>query len=281
MSLKKKESKKNISNRSPQNDGATNATQGSPKKNPLGFVPNLFTLGNLWLGFFAILLCVTYGESPRAMALAGGFIVLAVLCDGLDGAAARLLNARSELGAQLDSLADLTTFGIAPAVVLYRLIFIEYNWVIDENFVIPVGMLLCAIYPGCAAYRLARFNVTHSDESFVGLPSPVAGTIVGLMPLAFREAIPIPSAVLAGIFILVAFLMVSTIRYSKPQVTMMRRFSRGRLVVVALFMIISLVYIGYRYGFDFAAAGLFTIVVIYIISGLVILVIQAIQELRM
>jgi CDP-diacylglycerol---serine O-phosphatidyltransferase len=101
------------------------------------------------------------------------------------------------------------------------------------------------------------------------------------MPLAFREAIPLPTFVLAAIFILVSFLMVSTIRYSKPQVTMVRRFSRGRMVVVALFLIVSLIYIGYRYGFDFAAAGLFTIVVIYIISGLIILVIQGIQELRM
>ena len=68
--------------------------------NRLGWVPNLFTLGNLWLGFFSIIVSLQNVGNPDLLRVAGGLIILAVLCDGLDGFAARLLNARSDVGAQ-------------------------------------------------------------------------------------------------------------------------------------------------------------------------------------
>ncbi len=241
----------------------------------LGWVPNLFTLGNLWMGFFAIILAFQRSDSSL-LPLSGLLILLAALCDGLDGYAARLLNAQSDLGAQLDSLADLTTFGIAPAILMYSQVLKNFD---NIGFDFPLGMVLAAIYPACAAYRLARFNVSHVEDAFSGLPSPVAGVIVGLLPIAFQR-ISVSPYILIFVFILVAFLMVSTLRYAKPQVTIFRKFSPARLSILIVFLIGSLVFIGFRYGADHAAAGLLTLIGVYIVSGLVAYAIHAIQEYR-
>ena len=241
------------------------------------WVPNLFTLGNLSLGFFAILLCGRAGGTPDALKLAGGFIMLAVLCDGLDGFAARLLNASSDLGAQLDSLADLTAFGIAPGVLMYSLALEGYRFSV-EGTSIPAGMFVGAVFPICAAYRLARFNVGHSTGSFRGLPSPVAGLIVALMPLV-GEVAPVPPLVLTVVFLTCAFLMVSTLKYSKPQVS--RRFTPVRLAVLVFFLIGALVFAGWRYRPAYSFLGLFFIIVVYAVSGLVTFLISLIQRYRM
>jgi CDP-diacylglycerol--serine O-phosphatidyltransferase len=234
----------------------------------LNWVPNLFTLGNLTLGFLAILFSGREGDSAGALGLSGGLILLACLCDGLDGYAARLLKAQSDLGAQLDSLADLTAFGIAPAVMMYSFVLRTVNPVID-GVTFPLGMVIAAVYPACAAYRLARFNVAHDSGSFQGLPSPVAGVIVGLMPLAFRETIHVPVAVMIVVFVAVAYLMVSTIRYSKPQVTFLKKFNPARLGIVIAFIILGLIAVGFFQGFAYSAALLFLIILIYVVTGIV------------
>lgn len=248
--------------------------------NRLGWVPNLFTLGNLWLGFFSIIISLQNVGNPDLLRIAGGLIILAVLFDGLDGLAARLLNAQSEVGAQLDSLADLTTFGIAPAALMYSLSLNDLMIPLSDRISLPAGMILAAVYPACAAFRLARFNVGHDDDHFVGLPSPVAGLIVALMPLAFQETLLIPAPLLIGVYVACAYLMVSTLRYSKVQVTMVRRFSPLRVALAAVFLIGVLIFLGFRYGGDFSAAGLFAIIIIYIASGLITFILHLIQELR-
>ncbi|MBI3396578.1 MAG: CDP-alcohol phosphatidyltransferase family protein [Spirochaetia bacterium] len=250
-------------------------------KKHLGWVPNLFTLGNLSLGFFSILIASSsHGESV-GLAVAGGLIMLAVLLDGADGYAARLLDAKSELGAQLDSLADLATFGLAPGVLMYTLTLHDFNVQLQGMPLIPSGMFIAAVFPACAAYRLARFNVSHDDGGFTGLPSPVAGLIVALMPIAFTESFTVPSAILIFIFVLSAFLMVSTVRYSKPQVSFVRRFSPARMAIVILALLSALCFVGIRYGASFGAAGLFSLIVIYVVSGIVSFMIHKIQEYRM
>lgn len=249
-------------------------------KRRLGWVPNLFTLGNLSLGFFAILLASRAHQNDRLLVIAAILILLAMLCDGLDGFAARILKAQSELGAQLDSLADLTAFGIAPAVLFYSFVLHQYNFEVSPDFTVPTGMLLSAVYPACAAYRLARFNLVHDDQGFVGLPSPVAGVTVALMPLAFGE-IHIPAWLLTVIFVLAAFLMVSTIRYAKPQAVVLKRFSPLRLGILLVGVAAVLVFMGWRYGADYSAAGVFMIITVYTLTGLVSLIIHAIQEARM
>ncbi len=246
----------------------------------VGWIPNLFTLGNLNLGFFSILFSLSDLGNIDTLWVSGLLIFLAMLFDGADGYAARLLNARSDLGAHLDSLADLTTFGIAPGVLMYSLVLHSYNQLL-EGSVIPIGMVIAGIFPTCAAYRLARFNVIHDDSSFAGLPSPVAGVIIALLPFVFPAVLSMPPLVLVVIFILVAFLMVSTLKYAKPQVAFVRRFSRGRLALVLLVLVGILAFLGWRYGTQYAAAGLLTIVLIYVVTGIVSLVFYTIQELRM
>lgn len=240
--------------------------------NKLGWVPNVFTLGNLWLGFYSTLVSLTSSGNEELLRLAGLMIVLAVLADGLDGFAARLLNARSDLGAQLDSLADLTTFGIAPAALMYGLFLhdLDYELVTgSRSIIIPTGMLLSGLYPACAAFRLAKFNVAHDDDFFTGLPSPVAGLIIALMPLAFQEGLVLPRVVASVVFVVVAYLMVSPIRYSKVQVTFLRRFSPLRLALIIIFLLGVLAFAWIRYGFEFAAAGLFGLMIVYIASGII------------
>ncbi|HNN77000.1 MAG TPA: CDP-diacylglycerol--serine O-phosphatidyltransferase, partial [Leptospiraceae bacterium] len=245
----------------------------------LNWVPNLFTLGNLTLGFFAILFSAREGDSAGSLALSCGLILLACLCDGLDGYAARLLKAQSDLGAQLDSLADLTAFGIAPAVVMYSFALRGINPVV-EGITLPIGMALSAVYPACAAYRLARFNVAHDPTSFQGLPSPVAGVIVALMPLGLQGSFQIPVALMVVIFVGVAFLMVSTIKYSKPQATVFKRFNPVRLGILIAFIVIALIAVGILRSFAISAALLFMIVLVYGISGVIALILHAVLGQR-
>lgn len=255
-------------------------------KDRLGWVPNLFTLSNLTLGFFATLISGRSGGNVEYLQIAGGMILLAMMCDGLDGFMARLLGAESGLGAQLDSLADLTTFGIAPGTLMYALLLHALNFEVGPSLWLPTGALIAAIFPACAAYRLARFNVSHDTDGFSGLPSPVAGIMVGLIPVAFGDWVPgheleLPGILLTLIFMLVAFLMVSTVRYPKPQVKMFRHFSRGRLSVVLIFMLVALVIVAIYRGMGYAAVGIFSLICIYIVIGLISLTIHTIQRLRL
>ena len=202
--------------------------------------------------------------------------------DGLDGFAARLLNANSRLGAQLDSLADLITFGVAPAALMYSFKLFKMNYALGTNLYIPVGMLIALVWPVCTAYRLARFNVEKKDDSFKGLPSPVAGLLVAFMPLIFSDDfLGVPSLVLILLYIFCAFLMVSTVRYTKPQVTFLHRFSKGRLTIALCFIILILIFAGWRYGLFYAAVILFSITLLYLVTGIVSLLIHSIQKYRL
>ena len=248
----------------------------------LHWIPNLFTLGNLSLGFFAIILALYPLErQPNAIMLAGGLILLAALLDGLDGTAARLLNASSELGAQLDSLADLTTFGIAPGVIMYSLVLHKWNISLENFPNIPFGMFITVIWPATAAYRLARFNVVHAENSFTGLPSPTAGIIMALFPVIQNETPGIPDVLLALIYVLTSFLMVSTVKFSKPQITFIRKFSPVRFGIVVVFLMAGLLFLYFRFGAGYAALALLILISVYVAAGIVSFVIHAIQVLRM
>ena len=140
----------------------------------------MFTTGNMACGFSAILLAFA-DKFTWAAALLAGSIVL----DIADGAVARLVGATSPFGVQLDSLADLVSFGLAPAVLVH-------TWALPEN---PVLAWLSAFFwLACAAFRLARFNVTvdplADKKYFVGLPSPGATLVVIATILALRTPAP-------------------------------------------------------------------------------------------
>ncbi|MDH3628483.1 MAG: CDP-diacylglycerol--serine O-phosphatidyltransferase [Acidobacteriota bacterium] len=167
-------------------------------------LPTLFTVGNLFCGFSAIIQSMD-GHLTSAAIL----IVVAGVLDGLDGRIARLTNTTSEFGFEFDSLADLVSFGLAPAVLAYA-------WVLKPFE--RVGWLVGFIFVVCAAMRLARFNLRNTVQEkrhFAGLPSPAAAGIFSSLMLTFPNAFNEGTAVAAPIAIVIflALLMVSRVRY--------------------------------------------------------------------
>ena len=167
-------------------------------------LPTLFTTGNLFCGFTSLV-----QSSQQAFYLAAVLIIVAGILDGLDGRIARMTGASSEFGVQFDSLADIVSFGIAPA-------FLVHQWGLT-----PLGRrgwLIAFLYVACAAMRLARFNIQRQvvdKRYFVGLSSPAAAAVLTCTAFAFPEG-PGPlwvSVVVAGMVITAALLMVSRIRY--------------------------------------------------------------------
>jgi CDP-diacylglycerol---serine O-phosphatidyltransferase len=171
-------------------------------------IPSLFTSMNLFCGFFAI---VKATEANYSMA--AWLIVLGGIFDALDGAMARLTNSSSEFGVELDSLADVVTFGTAPSFILYSSFFKEWG---------TVGVVLAALPALCGALRLARFNVQlvgFDKDYFRGLPIPSAAIALISYLVFFHipaESIVPPEAkpaILTALTVLISLLMVSTIRY--------------------------------------------------------------------
>ncbi|MFC6334994.1 CDP-diacylglycerol--serine O-phosphatidyltransferase [Paenibacillus septentrionalis] len=161
-------------------------------------IPSLLTLGNLCLGVLSILLVFNDYSGMAAI-----MIIIGMLIDGIDGRVARALNAQSEFGKELDSLADIITFGVAPAFIMY---------VVALQDVAPaISWIVTALFPICGALRLARFNVKASAPgSFTGLPIPAAGCILATVALFKEDVAPLVFIVTS---IVLALLMVSNIRY--------------------------------------------------------------------
>ena len=147
------------------------------------FIPNLISLCNLLCGCLAILLATENRLEAAAL-----LMVLGIFLDFFDGMAARLLNAKSDLGLQLDSLADVVTSGVAPAVIMVQLLHRALNGVADgtgyqlvaDNLLPLLGLVIAA----ASAYRLANFNIdTRQTDSFIGLPTPANAILIGSLPL--------------------------------------------------------------------------------------------------
>jgi CDP-diacylglycerol--serine O-phosphatidyltransferase len=163
------------------------------------WIPNLLTSLNLFAGILAIMLTIT-----SHVYWAAGLIWGAILFDGADGRVARRLNVASDFGKELDSLADLVSFGVAPTMLLYFMAFSHYGW-----WIYPV----IGLFPVAGALRLARFNVQDIKGYFVGLPIPAAGGLLTLLAL-FSQVLP--EIILIMGLLCLSGLMVSTIRVPKP-----------------------------------------------------------------
>ncbi|MEA2042817.1 MAG: CDP-diacylglycerol--serine O-phosphatidyltransferase [Bacteroidota bacterium] len=147
-------------------------------------VPNLFTLLNLFCGFAAIILVL---EDKDYLIWASLLIFSGMIFDFMDGFFARLLNQYSDLGKQLDSLADLVTFGVAPSIIVYQLLKISLK-VTDFSFELPVWQILVLISPILivffSALRLAKFNIDERQfDQFLGIPTPVSAFFFASLPL--------------------------------------------------------------------------------------------------
>lgn len=192
-------------------------------------IPNLFTLLNLCCGFIAIILILQTGESivslqdgawqiflPERIWWATVFIGIAAIIDFLDGFVARLFKATSEMGKQLDSLADMVTFGVAPGLILFQLLRITYAQEVDGMDTAIGWLLPSMLFPMGAAWRLARFNIdTTPREGFEGVPTPAAGLLIASFPLLLLynnyniQSVLLNKWVLYAIILLVSWLMVS------------------------------------------------------------------------
>lgn len=244
------------------------------------WIPNGLSLGNLVFGFFSMIVAAHQSEQFRQeqiFLIAGILIMIAAIFDGLDGPMARKLDVQSPLGQQLDSLADLTTFGLAPGYLIYQMYLsdlrIFVSW-LDIPYGIPLGMLIAAIYPVSAAFRLARFNVNHEPGSFTGLPSPVAGVFIAFIPLSFHQEIPLPRWAALTLYIIMAFLMVSNVKYGKPQSTLFSRAGFFRIAVFTVLITALIIWLGWYWV-------LFSVITLYIFSGLVALVFHLLQRLKL
>jgi CDP-diacylglycerol--serine O-phosphatidyltransferase len=232
------------------------------------WIPNTLTLGNLACGFVSVVFASR--GTPEGYIVAAVLILLAALLDGLDGQVARWLSVSTPVGKELDSLADCVTFGVAPGFLAYKTYLIGMS-VAPAGHSIDLGILVGVIFPICAAYRLGRFNVQPSSASFSGLPSPIAAVLVALAPLCFRTMI-IPRPLFITGFLFVAFLMVSTVRYSKPQSSMLKKLHGFKLVGLTVLFVLLVFWFGFRFIFLF--------IVLYVISGLAGVLIKIIEEHR-
>ncbi len=215
-------------------------------------LPNLFTTAGLFAGFYGIVSAMNSQFESAAIA-----VFVAMVMDGLDGRIARLTNTQSDFGVEYDSLADMVSFGLAPALIMYQ-------WALSGMG--KLGWLAAFVYAASTALRLARFNTQAASEDkrfFQGLPSPAAAALVAgtiwlgetqeFVEVTNLTIVAFPITVLAGI------LMVSNIRfYSFKEIDL-----KGRVPFVGILLLVLL--------FVFIASEpplvLFSISLVYAISG--------------
>lgn len=192
-------------------------------------LPSFFTAANLFFGFLAIIRCiqarycmVSDALSAEFYTQAVWFVLLSGVCDSLDGRVARLGGKESLFGKEFDSIADAVSFGVAPALLVFFMILSPTE---QFPFFRQVGWIIGFIYLLCAGVRLARFNViTHpllpkpdqdkNNHDFLGLPVPAAaGVIVSLVLVLNQYDLRSLSLLLPPLMLLIAWLMVSNIRY--------------------------------------------------------------------
>ncbi|HHS13037.1 MAG TPA: CDP-diacylglycerol--serine O-phosphatidyltransferase [bacterium] len=184
-------------------------------------IPSLFTLLNFGFGFMAVLE-VLKGN----LSIAAWFIILAILFDGMDGKLARWTGCETPFGLELDSFSDLISAGVAPAVLVFRTVFMAHAW---------VGAFACTAFVFAGAYRLARFNALQKGnraQGYQGVPLPVAGmTIAGMVifspPFDFEPSMTVW-------LILVLFLsifMMSTVPYQWPRLDFQPGAKRWRSIL--------------------------------------------------
>ncbi|HUL59171.1 MAG TPA: CDP-diacylglycerol--serine O-phosphatidyltransferase [Anaeromyxobacteraceae bacterium] len=210
-------------------------------------LPNLFTVSSIFLGFYALTLCAG-DATPAQLYQAALAIFFAMFFDAFDGRVARMTKTQSDFGVQLDSLADVVSFGAAPALLVYK-------WALAPlGF---VGLFVSFSFAACGALRLARFNVLaqrgdkSSSRFFVGLPIPLAaGAIVALVIAHYKAfqttADAATRAPVALVVVLLSFLMVSTIRY--------RTFKDIHVSPRSLVVFAFLVVVGFVLGFETRAS---------------------------
>ena len=207
-------------------------------------IPNSITCCNLLSGCISIvLLC-------NGFVIASGIMIfIAAVFDFFDGFAARLLKAYSPLGAQLDSLCDVVSFGVAPSFIMYYYLNQVVTMEVGGVNVVPFAAFFLAVF---AALRLAKFNIDdRQTTSFIGLPTPAMGIFVASLPFTLRhESLSFMGGLMTNPFFLLAivvlfsFLMVSEIPFFSLKVKSLKFKENKHLYLVALFAIIKIAIFG-------------------------------------
>jgi len=216
-------------------------------------LPNTLTLCSMLLGFYSILSSLKGNYEHAA-----GAILFATIFDGLDGWVARLTNSTTKFGIELDSLSDLVSFGVAPAVMMY-------NWALAPFG--RIGWAAAFWFMACGALRLARYNVqmgTTESKSFTGMPIPGAAGIVASLVLFYHEVWDVAlgkNIFILGLTILLAFLMVSTLKYhGAKEINFKQR--KPFWILVAFVLVVAIVIIH-------PPISLFIFAMIYLIGGII------------
>ena len=207
--------------------------QSRQRQNFAIILPNLLTSASIFSGVFSII-----NATQHHFENAAWLIFLALVFDGLDGRVARLTNSCSKFGVEFDSLADIVSFGVAPAVLMYLFAGAQYG---------RFGIVVTALYVIFGAIRLARFNVMSSSAEpsvFIGVPIPTAAVFISLLVLLFEKYSELNSSVaLLVAAVVVSLLMVSNIRYpSFKKVDMDKKHIRRTFIAVTAAFLIIFIY---------------------------------------
>lgn len=225
------------------------------------FVPNFITLLNLLSGGIAVIFAVKGDLSTAAL-----FVFFGIFFDFFDGFLARKLNVSSEMGLQLDSLADLVTSGLAPALVLVNLIELSILPSQDANCFLPYLGLLVLL---CSAYRLAKFNIsTEQSQFFIGLPTPANALLIMSLPLILDyQNSDSYNALILNPFFLVVVTLLSSFLLNAPVKLIALKFKTWNFsenaskYILIIFSFVALIL--------FKFAGIPLIIIFYIIISLV------------
>lgn len=225
------------------------------------FVPNFITLLNLLSGGIAVIFAVKGDLSTAAL-----FVFFGIFFDFFDGFLARKLNVSSEMGLQLDSLADLVTSGLAPALVLVNLIELSILPSQDANCFLPYLGLLVLL---CSAYRLAKFNIsTEQSQFFIGLPTPANALLIMSLPLILDyQNNDSYNALILNPFFLVVVTLLSSFLLNAPVKLIALKFKTWNFsenaskYILIIFSLVGLIL--------FKFAGIPLIIIFYIILSLV------------
>jgi CDP-diacylglycerol--serine O-phosphatidyltransferase len=242
----------------------------------LSIIPSLFTIGNIFCGYSSIVSTLRGNWDDAAILIGFGYIL-----DGLDGRIARLTKTTSDFGLQLDSIADVITFGVAPAMLAFSWGFgasegIEGN---AARHVHQLGSIATFAFVVCGALRLARFNLqakkppeASSKRYFVGLPIPAAaGMLAAIVHFFKTPTLMVGSALLwSFLILLLAFLMINTVRYYSFKEFDVKK-ARPSLALFGTAMLIILIYL-------YSEVMLLVMATVYVSSGLIYELVHAVRR---
>jgi CDP-diacylglycerol--serine O-phosphatidyltransferase len=258
---------------------AAQAQVRQPAKRGMYILPSLFTAANIALGFYAVLQAIQGSamKQPEAFDRAALAIAVSILTDGLDGRIARMTNTSSAFGRELDSLADVITFGVAPSLLAYlwgvrQVVPTQFPLVVER--LTHVGIVVCFLFLICGACRLARFNVSDDPmpknpgrpgrKYFVGMPIPAGAGVLAAV-VHFESGSPIYNVWWSMVWLVLiactGFLMVSSWRFWSGKELDFGSRKPGRLLVL-LVVLVAII-------FEWSNTTLLVMALGYLVSGVV------------